>query len=230
MLFAPFLLIYVLIALAFLAVFFFLIQINLITYAFKVLGLPPRGAILALVASVVGSYVNIPLYTVESGPVPKVAAVNNYGVIYIIPYQYAGSETTVAINVGGAIVPVLIVAYALIRSPEALLPSVLGTIGVAAVAHHFATPVPGLGIALPMFIPPLAAVLIALLLGRIMHLRQATHVIAYVSGVLGTLIGADLINLNRIADLGAPVASIGGAGTFDGVFLTGILAVLLAVF
>ena len=28
--------------------------------------------------------------------------------------------------------------------------------------------------------------------------------------------------------LGAPVASIGGAGTFDGIFLTGILAVLLA--
>jgi uncharacterized membrane protein len=30
--------------------------------------------------------------------------------------------------------------------------------------------------------------------------------------------------------LGAPVASIGGAGTFDGIFLTGILAVLLASF
>ncbi|MGD0979199.1 MAG: DUF1614 domain-containing protein [Candidatus Bathyarchaeia archaeon] len=52
--------------------------------------------------------------------------------------------------------------------------------------------------------------------------------IAYVSGVLGTLIGADLSNLNRIPKLGAPVASIGGAGTFDGIFLTGIIAVLLA--
>jgi uncharacterized membrane protein len=62
-----------------------------------------------------------------------------------------------------------------------------------------------------------------------MHLSHATHVIAYVSGVLGTLIGADLMNLNRVADLGAPVTSIGGAGTFDGVFLTGILAVLVAV-
>ena len=52
--------------------------------------------------------------------------------------------------------------------------------------------------------------------------------IAYVSGSLGTLIGADLLNLHRIAYLGAPVASIGGAGTFDGVFLTGIVAILLA--
>ena len=61
-----------------------------------------------------------------------------------------------------------------------------------------------------------------------MRVPRNTHVIAYVSGVLGTLIGADLTNLDRIANLGAPVASIGGAGIFDGVFLTGIVAVLLA--
>jgi len=60
-----------------------------------------------------------------------------------------------------------------------------------------------------------------------MQVSRSIHVIAYVSGVLGTLIGADLTNLNRIADLGAPVASM-GAGTFDGVFLIGIVAVLLA--
>lgn len=42
------------------------------------------------------------------------------------------------------------------------------------------------------------------------------------------MIGADLMNLHRLAELGAPIASIGGAGTFDGIFLTGLLAVLLA--
>src|SRR2546427_646154 len=52
--------------------------------------------------------------------------------------------------------------------------------------------------------------------------------VAYVAGSMGTLIGADLLNLDRIAELGAPVVSIGGAGTFDGVFLTGIIAGLLA--
>ena len=45
---------------------------------------------------------------------------------------------------------------------------------------------------------------------------------------MGTLIGADIMNLGKIQGLGAPVASIGGAGTFDGVFLVGIVAVLLA--
>jgi uncharacterized membrane protein len=52
--------------------------------------------------------------------------------------------------------------------------------------------------------------------------------LAYISGTLGTLIGADLLNLAKIQGLGAPIASIGGAGTFDGIFTTGILAVLLA--
>ena len=42
------------------------------------------------------------------------------------------------------------------------------------------------------------------------------------------LIGADLFNLGQIQGLGALVASIGGAGTVDGIFITGILAVLLA--
>ena len=54
--------------------------------------------------------------------------------------------------------------------------------------------------------------------------------VASVSGSLGTLIGADLLNLGRIQGLGAPVMSIGGAGTFDGIFLTGIMAVRLASF
>jgi len=41
------------------------------------------------------------------------------------------------------------------------------------------------------------------------------------------MIGADLWNLGRVAELGAPLVSIGGAGTFDGVFLTGIIAGLI---
>jgi uncharacterized membrane protein len=91
------------------------------------------------------------------------------------------------------------------------------------VCHILAEPVPGLGIALPVFVPPVSAAIVALLLSR----RYAAS-LAYIGGSLGTLIGADLLNLDKVQGLGAPVASIGGAGTFDGIFLTGILAVLLA--
>ena len=83
--------------------------------------------------------------------------------------------------------------------------------------------VPGVGIAVPMLLPPLLAAGVALILA----FRRAPAV-AYVSGSMGALIGADLLNLGRVAEMGAPVLSIGGASTFDGVFLTGILAGLLA--
>ena len=92
----------------------------------------------------------------------------------------------------------------------------------AVVVHLVARKVPGLGITTPAFIPPITAALVAYLLSP-----GAPNVIAYVAGTLGTLIGADLTNLHDIATFGAPVVSIGGAGTFDGVFLSGIIAALL---
>jgi uncharacterized membrane protein len=227
-LFAPFLLFYGLIGIALLVGLFLLIEFELFSYAFQVLGLSPRGAILVLLASLIGSYINIPLYTVESGPLPATATANNFGVIYPIPFQYGGTTTTIAINVGGALIPILVAASALLRKPSVLLPSILGTAIVAIVVHAFAYPMEGVGIAIPFFIPPVTAAIVAILLGNVMRVGDGLHVIAYVSGVIGTLVGADLSNLYRIADLGSPVASIGGMGTFDGVFLTGIVAVLLA--
>jgi uncharacterized membrane protein len=99
----------------------------------------------------------------------------------------------------------------------------LGVASVAVIVHSLAQIVPGVGITVPMCLPPLAAAAVALVLA----LRQAPR-LAYVSGSMGALIGADLSNLHRIGELGAPVVSIGGAGTFDGVFLTGLIAGLLA--
>ena len=101
----------------------------------------------------------------------------------------------------------------------------IATAIVAVVLHWLANPVPGVGIAVPIFVPALITAAVSLLLSR----RDAAP-LAYISGSMGTLIGADLTNLDKVAGLGAPVASIGGAGTFDGIFLTGILAVLLAGF
>ena len=84
-------------------------------------------------------------------------------------------------------------------------------------------PVAGVGIVTPSLVPPLVAALAAIWLGG--HLVAA---VAYVAGTFGTLVGADLLNMPRVRSLQAPMVSIGGAGTFDGVFLTGLVAVLLA--
>lgn len=223
--FAPFVFIYAVIFLLGLAFLFVLIEIHVINYVFVALGLSPHLAFIALLVSLAGSYLNIPITEVEGGPPHPEPSVRRFGVRYQVPIRYASGTTTVAVNVGGAIVPMAICAYVLIHFPAILAPAIFGTAIVTIIVHRFARPVPGMGIATPMLIPPVVAAIVGALLGAASHHADA---VAYVSGVMGTLIGADLLNLRRLRELGAPVASIGGAGTFDGIFLTGIVAVLLA--
>jgi uncharacterized membrane protein len=228
MFFAPFIILYAIIFFVILAFLFILLEIGIIHHAFLAIGLPPELAFMALFAALVGSYINIPLTRIESGPPHAADVVNSFGVRYRVPMRYAGGSTILAINVGGAVVPVLVSLYVMMVQPAAIVPAVIGVAIVTMVVHRFARPVPGMGIATPMFIPPIIAALTALVLTGMMTGGAHVDAVAFVSGVLGTLIGADLMNLNQLRTLGAPVASIGGAGTFDGVFLTGIVAVLLA--
>lgn len=226
MFFAPFLFVYALLFFALLVLIFVLLGLGLIRHAFEIIGLPPDLAFAALIVSLVGSYVNIPVRRIRGGPIEPGALVGRFGMRYRIPaVLYDGARSTLlTVNVGGAIVPVLLCGYVLWHRPSALVASLLGFALVAVVVHAVARPIRGLGIATPLFIPPLAAVIAAYLLAA----AGDGSVVAYVSGVLGTLVGADLVNLGRLRDLGAPVVSIGGAGTFDGIFLTGIVAALLS--
>ena len=97
---------------------------------------------------------------------------------------------------------------------------------VTLVVHKFARPIKGLGIAVPFFIPPLTAALASAVLFPV-YVKTNPFIIAYVGGTLGTLVGADLLNLGKISEIGAPIVSIGGAGIFDGVYMTGITAIFL---
>jgi uncharacterized membrane protein len=112
--------------------------------------------------------------------------------------------------------------YILWSHPSALPYALVGTVVTAFLVHLMARKVRGVGIVTPALLPPLAAAVISYIL-----LPGSPAVVAYVSGSIGALVGADLTNLRGITKLGAPMASIGGAGTFDGVFLTGLVAVLL---
>ena len=225
MFFAPFLAFYAIIFFFVLAFFFILVEIHVINYAFVSLGLPPELAFTALLVSLIGSYINIPITRVASGQPHPAEIVRSFGVRYRVPTRYVTGSTILAVNVGGAVVPVLISIYLLMQMPAIVVPALIGVAIVTAIVHRFAMPVPGMGIATPMLIPPIVAALCGYFLGSSEHHRDA---VAFISGVIGTLIGADLLNLRNLRDLGAPVASIGGAGTFDGIFLTGIVAVLLA--
>ena len=130
----------------------------------------------------------------------------------------------IAVNMGGAVIPALLSLYLLIKN-RMWRNGLVATAVITAIIHMLAYPVPCVGIAVPVLVPPIATALVAVLIAR-----ENAAALAYVSGSLGTLIGADLLNLDTVRGLGAPVVTIGGAGTFDGIFLTGIMAVLLAGF
>ncbi len=198
------------------------IEVRALRLAYMRMGLGPHAALLLLLASLGGSYLNIPVAQLPAQHVMSGQEVDFFGMRYVIPVVVEWPRTIIAVNVGGALIPGLLSFYLYVRN-ELWIRGLLATACVAAVCHFLAQPVPGVGIALPVFVPPLTTAIVALVLSR----RYAAP-LAYISGSMGTLIGADLLNLDKVQGLGAPVASIGGAGTFDGIFLTGILAVLLA--
>jgi uncharacterized membrane protein len=199
-----------------------LIEIGVLRYAYMRLGLSSRAAMFLLLGSLVGSLINIPIAELPDQQVLSGQEVEYFGMRYVVPRVVDWPGTVIAINVGGAVIPSLLSFYLLAKN-RLWIRGLLATLGVAVVCHWLAHPEPGLGIAEPVFAPPIAAAIAALVLSR----HQAAP-LAYIGGSLGTLIGADLSNLDKVQGLGAPVASIGGAGTFDGIFLTGVLAVLLA--
>ena len=200
----------------------FLLQIGILNSAYRRLGLEPRVAMLVLLASLVGGYLNIPIARLPEAHVVARTFTDAFGMPYLVPQVVDWPGTILAVNVGGAVIPVLLSIY-LIGRNHILATSAVATAVVAVIVHQLASPIPGVGIAVPLVAPPIVAALTAVLLSR-----QYAAPLAYIGGSLGVLIGADLSNLNQLQTLGAPVASIGGAGTFDGVFLTGIVAVLLS--
>jgi uncharacterized membrane protein len=203
------------------AVLIALFALDAITYAYRRIGIG-QGAMFSLIwLSLVGGIVNIPIAKLRGRETITVDEIVVFGVRYRVPVMHRQPATIIAVNLGGAVIPTGLSLYLLIHD-GVWWQAAVAVAFVALVVHVIARPVPGLGIAVPALAPPLLAAGAALALSA-----TAAAAVAYVAGTLGTLIGADLLNLTRLRELGAGVASIGGAGTFDGVFLSGILAVVL---
>jgi len=201
-----------------------LIQLGALRYAYLRIGVGPGAALMLLFGSLIGSYFNIPIAQLPNEHVVSAREIDFFGMRYAVPFVVQWPGTVIALNVGGAIIPAAMSTY-LIFKYQLWVNSCVAVAIVAIACYLLAEPVPGLGIALPIFVPTVVTSITALVLSRTYAAQ-----LAYISGSLGTLIGADLLNLGEISGLGTPIASIGGAGTFDGIFLTGILAVLLASF
>ena len=199
---------------------------NVMMEALAKLSISAQTSVSVIIWIFMGGLINIPLRKVPRPHPQEFHPYHFFGMDRWVKEPVLQNYTTIAVNVGGCVVPVLICLYEVQRiaalGTYAVLACALSTAINIAVCYRFAKPVPKLGIVMPPLIPALAAAICALV-----FLPQFAPPIAFVSGVLGCIVGADLMHLKDITRIDTPIASIGGAGTFDGIIITGLFATIL---
>jgi len=204
----------------FLPILFILGYFHIVTLGFEKLGISPEITIFLLLAILFGSGINIPL--TKKKLIYK--EVSQFFGLFRAPKIEAQG---IAINLGGAVIPILLSFYFLFLTLKAgfsLEPILIATVLMTVITKFLAKVIPGRGISLPALIPPLFSAFFAFILAP-----NFAAPCAFIAGVLGTLIGADILNLRKAQKFGGFI-SIGGAGVFDGIFLIGIVSALLAGF
>lgn len=201
---------------------------QLFTVALMKLKLDPTTALLIVIGMFIGSAINIPVKRIPRTESMLADPLTVFGLAGRWPSTIrVRRETIIAVNVGGCVIPVALAVYEIFHLMAAdgqafsglLLAIVVNTI----MCYGMAKPVEGIGITMPGLFPALLAAMSALLL-----MPDQAPPVAFVAGVLGPLIGADLLHLRDVSKLSTGIASIGGAGTFDGIVLSGIVAAYLA--
>jgi uncharacterized membrane protein len=192
------------------------------------LGLTPGTSFLVVLGIFAGGLINIPVKRIPRDDTLEIVPLGLFGFDRVLPrLVQRRAYTIIAVNVGGCIVPCLVAAYEMLRvwtvSGAALAILIAAVAANSAICYRVARPVPNLGIALPPLVPAAVATAAGLL-----FVPALAPPIAFTVGVLGPLIGADLLHLKDIGRIGTGAASIGGAGTFDGIVLSGLIATLLA--
>jgi uncharacterized membrane protein len=203
----------------------FSLALDVVQIAVAKLGFSPTVAALLLTAVMIGSAINIPLYRVES---QVDLMVDDFANLWLrqfwgIPLQKVRRCTVVALNIGGGLIPLMLALYQFTRTQP--LKILVVTAIVAIISYYASQIVPGIGIQMNPLLAPLTAALSAMLITG--NIPAAAPPIAFAGGVLGTLIGADLLHLKEIQIKSVGVLSIGGAGVFDGIALCGLFARLL---
>lgn len=199
------------------------------------LHMTPEAALLVVLGIFLGSLVNISVYHIEREEEQIIDLGAAVGLWDFGPrFRRVRRGTTIAVNVGGCVIPTTVAIWEVLhvaRAPQGTWPLV-ALVGVVAanvaVCWRVARPVQGVGIAMPGFVAAITAVLGTWLLLWPADYSELRAPVAFVAGVAGPLIGADLLHLKDITKVSAGMLSIGGAGTFDGIVLSGVLAALLA--
>ena len=186
-----------------------------LTKAFRYLGFSPLESILIVVVSFLFTFPII---------------VFGYDISNIAIFSY--NNWIVGINTGGALIPIIISIYLIIKKNIPLLKVFIGILVVTVVTFFVTKPVPSQGIIsnFPYWLlPGIVACISSVILLRKDFNKGAP--LAYASATIGVLIGADFLHLYELLSykptkLGT-MATIGGAVLFDMIFITGVLSVII---
>jgi len=188
----------------------------IVTKAFKYMGFSELEAIIIVIVS----------FILGAGLIDEYVGFS-FSNIYLFSY----GNWNVGINTGGAIIPILLSIYLIIKNKIKLLKVVFGVLVVVAVTFFVTYPKPDSGIVSPypwFLLPAIFASLVSVFL-LWKNFKKAAP-LAYISGTLGVLIGADVLHLPQLLSYNIDKqtsAVIGGAIVFDMIYITGILAVII---
>ena len=202
-----------------------IILMEIMVIALYKLGIPPVMGLLIVFGIFVGSFINIPLKRYQIKQQTDMIQPLLFGLNYNFPRRITEqTERVIAINVGGGVIPLLVVGYELVRLTYqgALFPTLAAILINIAACYVFSLSVRGIGILIPTFFPGILAALCGLLL-----YPENPPAVAVCAGVLGPVIGADLLKFRQINEFAMGWVSIGGAGTFDGIVISAFIALLL---
>ena len=188
----------------------------IITKAFKDLGFSAVEAIIIVFVSFLLGY----------GLLDKVV-----GFSFSNIFLFSSGNWAVGINTGGAIIPIILSIYLVIKNKIQLTRIGLGLLIVTVFAFLVTYPDPARGIISPFplwLLPAFCASVVSIVL--LWKNKRKAAPLAYISGTIGVLIGADFLHLWTLLQHDIQTtrnAVIGGANVFDMIFITGILAVII---
>src|SRR5919197_4510755 len=105
MIYSPFTLLLFFVLVALLGLFLVLVEMRVLAYAYRKVGVRPRYAFAVMLLSLLGSHVNIPLYSMPAQRILRPHAFSMFGRTYLVPETVEAGATVVALNVGGALIP-----------------------------------------------------------------------------------------------------------------------------
>src|SRR5260370_38530162 len=137
------------------------IEVQALRSAYLSMGLGPHAALILLLASLAGSYLNIPVASLPGEEIVSGREVSYFGMHYVTPELISRPGTVIAVNVGGAVIPGLLSIFLYVKN-RLWISVIIGTVVVAGVSPWRAPPGPRPGQARRFSAPPRSRAPVAL--------------------------------------------------------------------